>query len=169
MRHNPWRDPCLDFSDLMSRLSRLKLSARLCNLGLNLDAVRPFKFTPLLLSLRHIHHGGEELVLCCAVSDSVWKIAPSPPWPGKSCRLYSGLESRTKSFSVARNIILIAPPPLRSENSIVSVSVLKVASSPRWSGKSRPLPLDLKNRAVSLRLESRTVSALFWKVAPYGP
>ena len=32
---------CPDFSDHMYRLSRLKLSAQQCNLGLNPDAVRP--------------------------------------------------------------------------------------------------------------------------------
>ena len=37
----PRRDSCPDFPDLMSRLSRLKLSARLCNLGLNPEAARP--------------------------------------------------------------------------------------------------------------------------------
>ena len=41
MRRDPWRDSCPDFPDLISRLSRLKLSARLYNLGLNLDAERP--------------------------------------------------------------------------------------------------------------------------------
>ena len=41
MRRDPWRDSCPDFPDLMSRLSRLKLSALLCNLGLNPDAARP--------------------------------------------------------------------------------------------------------------------------------
>ena len=38
----PRRDPCPDFPNLISRLSRLKLSARLCNWGLNPDAARPF-------------------------------------------------------------------------------------------------------------------------------
>ena len=37
----PWHDSCPDFPDLVSRLSRLKLSARLCILGLNPDAARP--------------------------------------------------------------------------------------------------------------------------------
>ena len=41
MRRDPWRDSCPDFPDLMSRLSRLKLSARLGNLSLNPDAARP--------------------------------------------------------------------------------------------------------------------------------
>ena len=41
MRRDPWRDFCPNFSDLFTRLSRLKLSARLCNLGLNPDAARP--------------------------------------------------------------------------------------------------------------------------------
>ena len=41
MRRDPWRDSCPEFSDLMYGLSRLKLSARLCNLGLNPDAARP--------------------------------------------------------------------------------------------------------------------------------
>ena len=40
MRRDPWRDFCPDFSDFLTRLSRLKLSARLCNLGLNPDAAR---------------------------------------------------------------------------------------------------------------------------------
>ena len=31
MRRHPWRDSCVDIPDLLSRLSRLKLSARLCN------------------------------------------------------------------------------------------------------------------------------------------
>ena len=35
MRRDPWCDSCPEFSDLMSRHSRLKLSARLRNLGLN--------------------------------------------------------------------------------------------------------------------------------------
>ena len=41
MRRGPWRDSCPDFPDRMTRLSKLKLSARLCNLGLNPDAARP--------------------------------------------------------------------------------------------------------------------------------
>ena len=41
MRRDPWCDSCPEFSDLMSRHSRLKLSARLRNLGLNPDAARP--------------------------------------------------------------------------------------------------------------------------------
>ena len=41
MRRDPWRDSFPDFPDLMSRLSRLKLLARICNLGLNPDAARP--------------------------------------------------------------------------------------------------------------------------------
>ena len=41
MRSDPWRDSCPDFPDLMSRLSRLKLLARICNLGLNPGAARP--------------------------------------------------------------------------------------------------------------------------------
>ena len=41
MQRDPWCDSCPEFSDLMSRHSRLKLSARLCNLGLNPDAARP--------------------------------------------------------------------------------------------------------------------------------
>ena len=41
MRRDPWRDSSPHYPDLMSRLSRLKLSARLCNLGLNPDAARP--------------------------------------------------------------------------------------------------------------------------------
>ena len=35
MRRDPWCDSCPEFSDLISRHSRLKLSARLRNLGLN--------------------------------------------------------------------------------------------------------------------------------------
>ena len=38
MRRDPWSDSCPDFPDLMPRFSRLKLSARLCNLDLNPDA-----------------------------------------------------------------------------------------------------------------------------------
>ena len=38
MRRDPWRDSFSDFPDLMSRLSRLKLLARLCISGLNPDA-----------------------------------------------------------------------------------------------------------------------------------
>ena len=41
MRRHPWCDSCQDLPDLMSKLSRLKLSARLCNLRLNPDAARP--------------------------------------------------------------------------------------------------------------------------------
>ena len=37
MRRDPWRDSCPEFPDLMSRL---KLAARLCNLGLNPDEAR---------------------------------------------------------------------------------------------------------------------------------
>ena len=40
MPRDPWRDSCPDFPDLLSRLSRLKLSARLCNFGLNPDAAQ---------------------------------------------------------------------------------------------------------------------------------
>ena len=38
---DPRHDSCPDFPDLLPRLSRLKPSARLCNLGLNPDAARP--------------------------------------------------------------------------------------------------------------------------------
>ena len=41
MRRDPWRDSCPDFPDLMSRLSRLELLMRICNLSLNPDAARP--------------------------------------------------------------------------------------------------------------------------------
>ena len=41
MRRDPWRDSCPDFPDLMSRLSRLELLARICNLSVNPDAARP--------------------------------------------------------------------------------------------------------------------------------
>ena len=41
MRRDPWADSCPDFPDLMTRLSTLKLLARICNLGLNPDAARP--------------------------------------------------------------------------------------------------------------------------------
>ena len=41
MRRDYWRNPCPDFPDLISRLSRLKRSARLCNLDLNPDAAQP--------------------------------------------------------------------------------------------------------------------------------
>ena len=40
MPRDPWRDSCPYFPDLLSRLSRLKLSARLCNFGLNPDAAQ---------------------------------------------------------------------------------------------------------------------------------
>ena len=41
MRRDHWRESCPDFPDLMTRLSRFKLSARLCNLRLNPDAAQP--------------------------------------------------------------------------------------------------------------------------------
>ena len=41
MRRDPWRDSCPDFPDLMSRLYRLEVLARICNLSLNPDAARP--------------------------------------------------------------------------------------------------------------------------------
>ena len=41
MRRDPWRDSCPDFPHLMSRLFRLELLARICNLSLNPDAARP--------------------------------------------------------------------------------------------------------------------------------
>ena len=41
MRRDPWRDSCPDFPDLISRLSRLELLARICNLGLNPEPARP--------------------------------------------------------------------------------------------------------------------------------
>ena len=40
MRRNPWRVSYPDFPDLMTRFSRLKLSSRLCNFGLNQDRAR---------------------------------------------------------------------------------------------------------------------------------
>ena len=43
MRRDPGRDSCPDFPRLMSGLSILKLSARLCSLGLNPDATRPME------------------------------------------------------------------------------------------------------------------------------
>ena len=41
MQRDPWRDSCPGFPELMTRLSRLKLAARLHNLGLNADVARP--------------------------------------------------------------------------------------------------------------------------------
>ena len=41
MRRGPWRGSFPDFPDLMTRFSRFKLSARLCNLRLNPDAAQP--------------------------------------------------------------------------------------------------------------------------------
>ena len=41
MRRDPWRDSCPDFPNLMSRLSRLELLARICNLSPNPNAARP--------------------------------------------------------------------------------------------------------------------------------
>ena len=43
MRRHPWRDSCVDIPDLLSRLSRLKLSARLCFFGPYPDAARPLE------------------------------------------------------------------------------------------------------------------------------
>ena len=43
MRLDPWRDSCPDFPDLMTRLSTLKLLARLCKLGPNPDAAQPWR------------------------------------------------------------------------------------------------------------------------------
>ena len=43
MRRDPWGDSCPDFPDLMTRLSTLKLLARICNLGLNPEAARPLE------------------------------------------------------------------------------------------------------------------------------
>ena len=43
MRRDPWGDSCPDFPDLMTRLSTLKLLARMCNLGPNPDAARPWR------------------------------------------------------------------------------------------------------------------------------
>ena len=40
MRRDSWSDSCPVFPDRMSRISRLKLTARLCNLGLNPYAAR---------------------------------------------------------------------------------------------------------------------------------
>ena len=41
MRRDPWSESCPDIPDILSIPSRLKFSARLCNLGLNPDAARP--------------------------------------------------------------------------------------------------------------------------------
>ena len=41
MRRDPWHDSCPDYPEFMSRLSRLKFSARICSLELNPDAARP--------------------------------------------------------------------------------------------------------------------------------
>ena len=55
MRRNPWHDSILDFPDLKFRLSRLKFSARLCNLGLNPDAARPLARFMSRLSRPYVH------------------------------------------------------------------------------------------------------------------
>ena len=47
MRRDPWRDSCTDFPDLMSRLSRLKLSARLHGATFQTNAERALLSKPL--------------------------------------------------------------------------------------------------------------------------
>ena len=64
MRHDPWRDSCPDFPDVMSRLSRLKLLARMCNLGPNPDAARPWRdscphFPDLMSRLSRLEHSAQ--------------------------------------------------------------------------------------------------------------
>ena len=46
-----------------------------------------------------------------AISASVWKVATSPPWSGKSRRLRLGLESSAVSIFVASKWFLVAPSP----------------------------------------------------------
>ena len=43
MRRDPWHDSCPDCPELMCRLSRLELLARICNLSVNRDAARPVR------------------------------------------------------------------------------------------------------------------------------
>ena len=52
MRRDPWSNSCPDIPDIFSRPSRLKFSARLCNLGLNPDAARSLE----RLMSRHFRH-----------------------------------------------------------------------------------------------------------------
>ena len=107
--------------------------------------------SPLWSGKSHrIHLSREDCNLGRAVSASVWKLRrlllglkshPSLLWSGKSGRLRLGLEIRTVSTSVARNIILVAPSLHRSE----------------------------KLRRLCLGLKSRAVSALVWKVRSSPP
>ena len=135
-----------------------------------------WKVAPIRLGLGRLHaliakfapHPSrwEELVLGCAVSASVWKIARSPPLSGKSCRLHPGLESRTVSalfWKVVPHALWSRRFPLwllkscsvhhgRKElflSRAVSASVWKVAPSPPCFEKSRRLCLGLESRAVS--------------------
>ena len=55
MTRHPWRYSGTDIPDLMSRFSRLNLSARLCNLDLNPDAARPLALLVSILSTIYVH------------------------------------------------------------------------------------------------------------------
>ena len=55
MRRHPWSYSCPDIPDLMSKFSRLSLSARLCNLELNPNAARTLARLVSRLSRPYVH------------------------------------------------------------------------------------------------------------------
>ena len=118
-------------------------------------------------------------------------IAPSPPWSGKSCRLHSVRESRAASTTVAMKWFLVAPSPPRSGNSrflhlgreslerglfdptgqagrAVAFWVAPFPESRRIHfGRESPENPFWKSRRLHVGLESRAVSILVCKVAPF--
>ena len=64
MRRDPCGDSCPVFPDFMTRLSTLKLMARMCNLGPNPDAARPWRdsfprFSDLMSRLSRLEHSAQ--------------------------------------------------------------------------------------------------------------
>ena len=95
--------PWLQVIDSWSRHVRLDLESLHFDLESHALCTFVWPVSTLIAKVksRRIHHGLEELFLGRAVSASVWKVTPSPPWSGKSRSLHSERKSRAASTTVA--------------------------------------------------------------------
>ena len=102
------RNSCPDFSDLMSRLSRLKPLARNCNLGQNLDAARPLvRFIPyfpdLMTRLSRLR-----------LSARLYNLGPNPDAARPLARFipdFPDLMTRLSMFKLSPRLCNLGPNP----------------------------------------------------------
>ena len=136
----------------MFRFSRLKLSARLCSLGLDQSRDRAtFQI--------HFHFGRKvekELFFGSTVSLLIWKVAPSPPCSEKSLRLCFDLEVAPFLHCSGKSCRLRLVLDIRA----VSALIWKNAPFSSWSRKSRRLRVGPKDWNWQILI------APSWPVAP---